>query len=82
MKPPEPTAFIRYDFARKYLHGKRVKIDHKSMRELLSNHSVPICTHNEISTLRSVIAKTNERKMFVADGYSCASELKGIKIPR
>jgi len=80
MKPLEPTAFLRHDFARKYLHGKKGKIDNKSMRELLSNHSVPICTHNEIRTLRSVIAKTNEKEISVADGYPCASKFKGIKL--
>jgi len=79
-KPPEPTAFSRYDFARKYLHENKGKVDNKLMRELLSDHSIPICTHNEINTIRSVIAKTNERKMLVADGYPCASEFREVLI--
>jgi len=81
IKPPEPTAFIRYDFARKHLHENKGNVDNKSMRELLSDHSIPICAHNEIHTLRSVIAKTNERKMLVADGYPCTSKFEKILIP-
>jgi len=81
MKPPEPTAFARYNFARKYLHEKRGKVGKKSMLELLSDHSIPICTHNEINTLRSVIAKTNEKKMLVAKGYPCTSKFEEVLIP-
>ncbi len=78
MKPPEPTAFVRYDLARKYLHEDRGKVDKEFMRELLSDHSIPICNHNEINTLRSVIAKTKERRMLVADGHPCTSEFEEI----
>jgi len=81
MKPPEPTAFTRYEFARKYFHEKRGKVKEKSMRELLLDHSVPVCVHNEINTLRSVTAKTNERRMLVADGYPCSARFEEISIP-
>jgi len=81
MKSPEATALTRNDFARKRLHEKKGKVDNKFMRELLSDHSIPVCTHNEINTLRSVIAKTNERKMLVADGYPCTSKFEEILIP-
>lgn len=81
IKPPEPTASARYDLARKYLHEKRGKVNSKSMQELLSNHSIPICTHNKINTLRSVIARTSERKILVADGYPCTSKFEEISIP-
>jgi len=81
MKPPEPTAVARYDFARKCLQEKKGKVDDKFMQGLLSNHSIPICTHNEINTIRSVIAKTNDRKMLVADGNPCASKFEEILIP-
>jgi len=81
MKPPELTAFTRYDFARKYLHENKGKVNNEFMRELLSDHSIPICSHNEINTLRSVIAKTNERKMLVTDGHPCTSKFEEIMIP-
>jgi len=81
MKPSEPTAFMRHEYARKYLHGKKSKVDNKTVRDLLSDHSIPICTHNEINTIRSVIAKTNERKMFVADGYPCTAKFEEISVP-
>jgi len=81
MKPSEPTAFPRYDFAGKCLHEKKGRVDSDFMRELLSDHSVPICTHNEINTLRCVIAKTNERKILVADGNPCTSKFEEILIP-
>ena len=81
IKPPEPTALSRYDFARKCLHENKGKVDDKFMRETLSDHSIPVCTHNEINTLRSVIAKTNERKMLVADGHPCTSKFEEILIP-
>jgi len=76
MKPLEPTAFSRYDFARKRLREKRGRVDDEFMRKLLSDHSVPICAHNEINTLRSVIANTNEKKMLVADGHPCTSKFE------
>jgi len=80
MKSTKPTAFTRYDFITKYLHKNKGKADEKLMRELLSDHSSPICTHNEINTLRSVIVKTNERKMLVADGHPCTSKFEEILI--
>jgi hypothetical protein len=80
-KPPEPTAFTTYDLARKRLHGSRGKVDIKFMRKLLSNHTIPICSHNEINTLRSVIAKPDKRRMLVADGHPCASNFKEVLIP-
>lgn len=81
MQPPEPTAFTRYEFARKYLHEKKGKINNRFMQELLSDHNIPICSHDEINTLRSVIAKTNQRKILVADGYPCTSRFEEILIP-
>jgi len=81
MKPPEPTAFTRYNFVRKRLHEKKGKVDNKFMQELLSDHIIPVCSHNEINTLRSVIAKTNERNILVADGYPCTSKFEKIFIP-
>lgn len=82
MKPPESTAFARHDFARKKLHEKKGKIDKRFMREILSDHSIPICVHNEINTLRSVITKTNEGKMLIADGHPCTSKFDEISIPK
>jgi len=81
IKPSESTAFTRYDFARKCLHENKGKIDNKFMRELLSDHGIPICSHNEINTLRSVIVKTNERKILVAGGHPCTSRFEEILIP-
>jgi len=81
VKPPEPTAFTRHDFARKCLRENMGKADKKFMGELLSNHSAPICTHNGINTLRSIIAKTNEKRMLVADGHPCTSKFEEILIP-
>ena len=81
IKPSEPTAFTRYDSVRKRLHENRGKVGNKFMRELLSDHSIPICTHNEINTLRSVIAKTNESKILVVDGHPCTSKFEEILIP-
>jgi len=81
MKPPEPTAFTRYDMARKYLHENKGKVDNKFMRELLSDHEIPICTHNEINTLRSVIARINQRRILVADGHPCTSKFEEILVP-
>ena len=81
MKPSDSTAFIRHDYARRYLRENRGKLDAKSMRELLSEHSVQICSHNEINTLRSVIGRPNERKMLVADGHSCSSRFEEISVP-
>ncbi len=81
IKPPEPTAFSRHDYARKCLNENKGKVGKRFMRELLSDHSIPICSHNEINTLRSVITKTNERKMLVADGHPCTSKFEKILIP-
>jgi isopenicillin-N N-acyltransferase-like protein len=81
IKPPEPTAFTRYNLVRKCLHETRGEVDNMFMRKLLSDHSIPICSHNEINTLRSIIVKTNEKKMMVADGHPCASKFKRISIP-
>jgi hypothetical protein len=81
MKPPEPTAVARYDFAIKCLFEGRGKVDNEFMRKLLSDHNIPICSHKEISTLRSVILKTNERKMLVAEGHPCSSEFEEVLIP-
>ena len=81
INPPESTAFIRYDLARKYLHENRGKVDNIFIRELLSDHTIPICSHNEINTLRSVIAKTNTRRMLVADGHPCTSNFEEVLIP-
>jgi len=81
MKPPELTASTRYDFATKYLHENKGKVNNQFIRELLSDHSIPICIHNKIETLRSVIAKTNERKILVADGHPCTSNFEEILIP-
>jgi len=81
MKPPEPTASTRYNFARRYFHENKGKMDIKSMREILSDHSSPICSHNEISTLRSMIAKVNEGRILVADGQPCTSRFEEISIP-
>jgi len=81
IKPPEPTAFTRYDFARKRLHEDKGKVDIKFMRNLLSDHTIPICSHNEINTLRSVIAKTNKRRMLVTDGHPCTSYFEEVLIP-
>jgi len=80
IKPPEPAAVTRHDFARKYLHENKGKIDDASIRKLLSDHGSTICAHNEINTLRSVIAKTNEKKMLVADGNPCTSKFDEILI--
>lgn len=82
VKPPESTAFTKHDFARKFLHENKGKVDNRFMREILSDHSIPICAHNEISTLRSVIAKTNEGKMLIADGQPCTSKFDEISIPK
>jgi isopenicillin-N N-acyltransferase-like protein len=79
--PPEPTAFTRYNLVRKRLHENRGEVDNIFMRKLLSDHSIPICSHDEINTLRSIIAKTNEKKMMVADGHPCTSKFKEISIP-
>lgn len=81
IKPSEPTAFLRHDFARECLHESRGKIDSKFVQKLLSDHSIPICVHNEINTIRSVIAKTNEGKMLVADGYPCVVKFEEILVP-
>lgn len=81
IEPPEPTAFIRHNLARKRLCENRGKVDKDFMRELLSDHSIPMCAHNEINTLRSTIAKTNERKMLVTDGHPCSSKFETILIP-
>jgi len=81
MKPSEPEALTRHYFARKHLSEKKGKVDNESVRELISDHSIPMCAHNEINTLRSVIAKTNEGKMLVADGYPCTSKFEKILIP-
>ena len=81
MTPSEPTKFNECDFVRKYLYEKKNKADKKSMRELLSDHSIPICAHGEINTLRSVIVKTNERKIMVTDGHPCISKFEEILIP-
>jgi len=80
-KSPGPAAFGKYEFARKYFHEKRGKVDGKSMCELLSDHSVSICSHNEINTIRSVIAKTSERRIMVADGHPCCSGFEEILVP-
>jgi predicted choloylglycine hydrolase len=80
MKSPEPRTLTRHDFARKYIYENKKKIDSRFMRELLSDHSAPICSHNEINTLRSVIARTNEAKILVADGHPCTSEFEEILI--
>jgi isopenicillin-N N-acyltransferase-like protein len=80
MKSPEPRAFIRHDFARKHVYENKNKIDTRFMRELLSDHSAPICSHNEINTLRSVIARTGEGRILVADGHPCTSEFEEILI--
>jgi len=82
LKPPEPTALARYDFARKYLYENKGKVDDKLMRQLLSDHSGLICAHNEINTLRSVVAKTSERKMFITDGNPCTTRFKEIPTPK
>ena len=81
MAPSEPADSNGCDFVRKYLYGKKNRVDKKSMRELLSDHSAPICAHGEINTLRSVVAKTNERKIIVADGHPCISKFEEILIP-
>jgi len=81
IKPAEPTAFTRYNLVRKRLHENRGKVNNIFMRKLLSDHSIPICSHNEINTLRSIIAKTNENKMLVADGHPCFSKFEEISIP-
>jgi isopenicillin-N N-acyltransferase-like protein len=80
MKPPEPTAFTRCGLTRKRLHENKGKVDIKSMQELLSDHTIPMCSHNEINTLRSVIAKTNERGICVADGHPCTSNFEEVLI--
>jgi len=81
IKPSEPTALSRYESARKRLQEDRGRVDNKFMLELLSDHGIPICAHNEINTLRSVIARTNQRKMLVADGHPCSSKFEKISIP-
>ena len=81
MTPSEPTKFNGCELVKKYLYEKKNKVNKKSMRELLSDHSAPICAHGEINTLRSVIAKTNERKIIVADGHPCISKFEEILIP-
>ena len=81
IKSPEPTAFARYNFARKRLYENKGKVDDKFMRELLSDHGGSICAHNEINTIRSVIAYTNKRKMLVADGHPCTAQFEEILIP-
>jgi len=82
MKPPEPTAFPRYEFVKKYFHKKKGRVDSQSMQDILSDHRIPICAHNEINTLRSMIAKTHERRILMADGNPCASKFEGVKIPK
>jgi len=81
IKPSEPAALSRYDLARKHLHENRGKVDKIFMQNLLSDHNIPICSHNEINTLRSIIARTNERKMLVVDGHPCTSKYEEIPIP-
>jgi isopenicillin-N N-acyltransferase-like protein len=81
IKPPEPTALTRYNLAIKRLCENRGEVDKTLMRKLLADHSIPICSHNEINTLRSIIAKTNEKKMMVADGHPCTSKFEEILIP-
>jgi predicted choloylglycine hydrolase len=81
VEPPEPTASTRYNLVRKRLHENRREVDKIFMRRLLSDHSIPMCSHNEINTLRSIIAKTNEKKMMVADGHPCVSIFEEISIP-
>lgn len=80
IKPPEPAALGRHDFARKCFNENKGKVDERFMRELLSDHSIPIRLHNEINTLRSVITKTNERNKLVADGHPCTSKFEKILI--
>lgn len=79
---PEPKAFVRRDLVRKRLRRDKGRVDEESMRELLRDHSIPVCAHNEINTLRSVIAKINERRMLVVDGHPCTSKFQKIPIPR
>jgi isopenicillin-N N-acyltransferase-like protein len=80
IEPPEPTAVTRYNLVRKRLHENRGEVNNTFMRKLLSDHSIPVCAHNEINTLRSIIAKTNEKKMMVAEGHPCASKFEEISI--
>jgi len=80
IKPSEPTAFIRYDSVKKHLHDNKGKVDNRFIQELLSDHVIPVCTHNEVNTLRSVIAKTNESRILVADGHPCTSKFEEIPI--
>jgi len=82
IKPPEPGAFDRYEFARRYLCRNKGKVDGRLIRELLSDHNSSICAHNDIDTLRSVIAKTNERKVLIADGHPCTAEFEEFVIPK
>jgi hypothetical protein len=81
IKPPDPTAFTRCNLVRKRLDENKGEVDDILMRKLLSDHSIPVCLHNEINTLRSVIAKTHEKKMMVADGHPCTSRFEEISIP-
>ncbi len=81
IKPSEPTALTRYNLARKRLHENKGKVDIKFMRKFLSDHTIPVCSHNEINTLRSVIVKTDKRRMLVADGHPCASDFEKALIP-
>jgi predicted choloylglycine hydrolase len=80
--PAEPTASARHDSVRKYLHERKGKINGESMLGLLSNHGIPVCTHDGVNTLRSVIAKMNKGKILVADGHPCTSEFQEISIPK
>jgi len=81
MKPPEPGALDRFQFAKKHLQLNGSRADCRLMRALLSDHTVHICAHNEINTLRSVIARTNESRILVSDGHPCTSKFESILIP-
>jgi isopenicillin-N N-acyltransferase-like protein len=81
MKPPEPGAFAKCERTREYLHENRGRVDSRLLRELLSDHTVHMCAHNEINTLRSVVARTNESKVLVSDGHPCISKFEEVLIP-
>jgi len=81
MKPSEPTALTKYNLAMRHLRDNKGGIDEAVLQRLLSDHRIPICAHTEPSTLRSVVAKTNQSKIMVSDGQPCTSMFHEVWIP-
>lgn len=81
MRPPEPKAFVRHACIRQRLAECAENVDEVFLRRLLSDHAIPLCMHDEVSTLRSVVAKLNYGRMLVADGHPCTSEFEEVRVP-